>query len=185
MGDNVYDDVDWEDSSLPAFGRSPLIAFLLVPLGKQRPPADGGAGRADRLVRLGDAFAEPIADAGRMLLAFRRMLLRTTTISMTAGIIAVVAIGLFARRSGRSARPLSIGALLRGLLWLFDLWLERDWRRFGRLDEDGMPVIREMTMKEFAAAAVTSRRRIGSWLRRSVSGANCWRTTSIRILWRR
>jgi len=60
--------------------------------------------------------------------------------------------------------------MLRGMLWAFDQWVTRDWQRFGRLHANGLPVIPEMTMKEYAADMVTSRQRnrqlapaIGFW----------------------
>ena len=173
MGDDGYDDVDWEKLFFAsAWFILPCIAFLLVPA------------REGAILRLTAATAATIAlfvwatrspNRSRtkriILLALRRILFRATTITLTAGIIAAVAIGLFARSEwSLPAAILAIGAVLRGQLWLYDLWVERDWRRFGPLDENGMPVIREMTMREYAAALVTSRQRdrqlapaIGFW----------------------
>lgn len=188
MGDDGYDDVDWEKLFFSGVWLIlPCIAFLLVPA------------REGATLRLTTATAAPIAlfvwatrspnrsRTKRMtLLALRRILFRATTITITAGIIAAVPIGLFARSHwSLPAVILAIGAVLRGLLWFYDLWVERDWRRFGPLDENGMPVIREMTMSEYAAALVTSRQRNRQLAPAIVSGASCWRTTSIRILWRR
>ncbi|MGI4880732.1 MAG: hypothetical protein ACRYG4_24980 [Janthinobacterium lividum] len=150
----------------------PCIAFLLVPA------------RVGTTLRLTAAIAAPIAlfvwatrspnrsRPKRMtLLALRRILHGATATTMTAGITVAVAIGLFARSDWPVAVAiLVLAAVLRVLLWLYDLWVERDWRRFGQLDENGMPVIREMTMREYAASLVTSRQRnrqlapaIGFW----------------------
>ncbi|MGI4880853.1 MAG: hypothetical protein ACRYG4_25595, partial [Janthinobacterium lividum] len=56
------------------------------------------------------------------------------------GITVAVAIGLFARSDWPVAVAiLVLAAVLRVLLWLYDLWVKRDWRRFGRLDETACP----------------------------------------------
>ena len=173
MGDDGYDDVDWEKLFFSGVWLIlPCIAFLLVPA------------REGATLRLTAATAAPIAlfvwatrspnrsrTKRMILLALRRILFRATTITITAGIIAAVAIGLFARSNWSvAAAILALGAVLRTLLWAYDLWVERDWRRFGPLDENGMPVVREMTMKEYAVALVMSRQRnrqlapaIGFW----------------------
>lgn len=165
MHDDGNDPIDVaRNFAIAAWMALPCVAFLLTPV------REGIAVRlAAALVVLAVMFAWATHSPNRSsrkeatLRAFRWLLHGATAITMTAGVTAAVAIGLFSSLSNWpiAAIPLAFGAMLRGLLWGYDRWVERDWRRFGRLDADGMPVIREMTMREFADAAITSRRR--SW----------------------
>lgn len=160
------------DIALAAWLVLPLVAFLLVPV------------RAGTVLRLTATLTVPIvmfvwathspnrsSRKQATLRAFRRLLHGATAIMMTIGVTLTLVVGLLTRSIMPTAVAyFAIGVVLRGLLWAFDRWVERDWRRLGRLDADGMPVIREMTMKEFAGAAITSRQRnrqlapaIGFW----------------------
>jgi len=106
------------------------------------------------------------------LRVFRYLLQAATSGMILSSAVSGVVIGLFSfsKHWPLVAALVVLAVMLRGMLWAFDQWVTRDWQRFGRLHANGLPVIPEMTMKEYAAAMVTSRQRnrqlapaIGFW----------------------